>query len=90
MKTALSFLITGFALLGLSNQSIAADLVNQDPVEYTVLVNEAYEVWVPSQADVPVTCKPCTIQIEDSLEPPIQVFDNSIVIISGGKFIVEN
>ena len=90
MGKIFSLLVAGLLFIGLTSPSIAADIINEDAVDYTVLVDGMREVLVPALADIPAICNSCTIQIVDSVEPPVQTSENSFAFINSGKFIVQN
>lgn len=90
MKTGLAVLALGGALVMGSYSVQAADLINEDDAPYTVIVDNEQEVNVGPAGDVMGICKSCTLQLADSNEPAITVMEDTTVMISNAKLVVEN
>ncbi len=89
MKTGLSVMVFGVAMMFGAISANAADLINEDEIPYAILVDGEMELTVEAGSDLMTFCKSCTVQLVDSLEPPVSVDEASTVFISQGKLVVE-
>jgi len=90
MKTGLSVLALGVAMIFGAVHANAADLINEDDMSYTLVIDGDMEVPVEAKSELPEFCDSCSIQLADSEDAPISVNEASTVVISGGKLAVEN
>ncbi|WP_419797881.1 MAG: hypothetical protein ACNI26_16645 [Terasakiella sp.] len=90
MKTGLSVLALGVAMIFGAVHAHAADLINEDDMSYTVIVDGDMEVPVEAKSELQGFCDACSVQLSGSEQEPISVNEASTVIISEGKLVVEN
>ncbi|MDV7339606.1 hypothetical protein RYZ26_08385 [Terasakiella sp. A23] len=89
MKTGLSAMALGVAMMFGAISANAADLINEDEIPYAILVDGEMELTVEAGSDLMAFCKRCTVQLVDSFEPPVSADEDSTVIISQGRLVVE-
>lgn len=90
MKTGLSVMALGIAMMLGSLPAHAADLINEDEVPYAVLVDGDMEVTIEPMAEVATVCDSCTIQLTDSFDPPLSLTPDTVVVIRDGKLVIDN